>query len=104
MGVSTGNSREGSHVRAARYSPLMEETMLIASGAKTTENLYVSASYFRSLPTTGARDLVSYSRLPGSSSLQLKNMAEFWSKGIRFLADAARTQSTKAESIIKTSS
>lgn len=95
-------ARRGLSTRIARYSPLMEETMLLASGAGATENLYVSASYFRSLRTTEAMDLVSaYTRLHGPSAPPLNNMAESCYEGIRFLADAvARTRSTKAERIL----
>lgn len=95
-------ARRGLSARLARYSPLMEETMLLASGARATENLYVSASYFRSLRTTEAMDLVSaYTRLHGTSAPPLNNMAESCYEGIRFLADAVvHTHSTKAERII----
>ncbi|GAC1368369.1 MAG: substrate-binding domain-containing protein [Pseudarthrobacter sp.] len=95
-------SKRGLSARIARYSPLMEETMLLASGAGATENLYVSASYFRSLQTTEAMDLVSaYTKLHGPSAPPLNNMAESCYEGIKFLADAAaRTRSTKAERIL----
>lgn len=99
-------ARRGLSARIARYSPLMEETMLLASGAGATENLYVSASYFRSLRTDEAMDLVSaYTLLHGSSAPPLNNMAESCYEGILFLAAAAtRTRSTKAERIIQNTS
>lgn len=95
-------SRRGLSGRIARYSPLMEETMLLASGAGATENLYVSASYFRSLRTTEAMDLVSaYTKLHGPSAPPLNNMAESCYEGIKFLAAAAaRARSTQADRII----
>lgn len=83
-------ARRGLASRLARYSPLMEETMLLASGAQATENLFVSASYFRSLATPGAMDLVSaYTRMHGPSAPPLNNMAESCYEGIRFLSDTA---------------
>lgn len=44
--------------RLLRFSPLMEENMLLASGANATGNLYVSAAYFRSMVTADAMDLL----------------------------------------------
>jgi ABC-type branched-subunit amino acid transport system substrate-binding protein len=83
--------RRGLDERLVRYSPLMEENMLLASGARATGNLYVSASYFRSLATADSLDLVSaYTRLHGPSAPPLNNMAESCYEGIRFLAHAAR--------------
>lgn len=79
--------------------------MLLASGSGATGNLFVSASYFRSLATSDAMDLVSaYTRLHGPSAPPLNNMAESCYEGIRFLADAAtRAQSTSPDSLISSS-
>jgi urea transport system substrate-binding protein len=41
----------GLQERIVRFSPLMEENVLLASGPDATKDLYVAASYFRSLTT-----------------------------------------------------
>lgn len=83
-------ARRGLDEKLVRYSPLMEENMLLASGAQATSSLFVSASYFRSLTTADSLDLVgAYTRLHGASAPPLNNMAESCYEGIRFLAAAA---------------
>ncbi|NNG19889.1 substrate-binding domain-containing protein [Naumannella sp. ID2617S] len=70
----------------ARFSPLMEETMLLASGPDATDNLYAAAGYFTSLMTGGAMDLMgSYVRRYGAQAPRLNNMAEACHEGILFL-------------------
>src|SRR5699024_11992835 len=41
-----------------RYSPLMDENMLLASGVEATKNLYCSASYFCSFTRHEADDFL----------------------------------------------
>lgn len=80
----------GLHERIIRFSPLMEENMLLASGAAATRNLFVSAAYFRSLATADALDLVGrYSGLHGPAAPPLNNMAESCYEGMHTLAQLA---------------
>lgn len=85
------------HERITRFSPLMEETMLLASGADATENLYVAAGYFNSLATAGAMDLMSaYVGRYGPDAPPLNNMAESCHEGmlvLRALYEAAGSRS-----------
>jgi ABC-type branched-subunit amino acid transport system substrate-binding protein len=76
-------ARAGGHDRMARFSPLMEENMLLASGAGSTENLYVAAAYFSSLATAGAMDLMgSYVARYGVDAPPLNAMAESCYEGL----------------------
>ena len=79
---------EGAHKQMLRLSPLMEENMLLASGVEATSNLYVSAGYFRSLPTAGSLDLVGdYTGMFGANAPPLNNQAESCYEGITVLAN-----------------
>lgn len=70
-----------------RFTGLMEENMLLASGGAATHDLYVAAGYFRSLPTAGSLDLVGeYARMFGPDAPPLNNQAESCYEGIRILA------------------
>lgn len=74
-----------------RFSPLMEENMLLASGAESTRNLFVSASYFRSLATTSALDLsADYVAQHGPDAPPLNNAAESCYEGLMTLVALAR--------------
>lgn len=78
----------GLHERLLRLSPLMEENMLLASGAGATGNLYASAGYFRSLTTAGSLDLVGrYADRFGPDAPPLNNQAESCYEGITLLAE-----------------
>ncbi|WP_197376729.1 substrate-binding domain-containing protein [Mycolicibacterium baixiangningiae] len=85
----------GGHDRMARFSPLMEENMLLASGAGSTENLYVAAAYFNSLATAGAMDLMGrYVASYGADAPPLNAMAESCYEGLltlEALFERART-------------
>ncbi|EOD64493.1 Transcriptional regulator [Amycolatopsis vancoresmycina DSM 44592] len=84
-------ARRGLHERVLRYSPLMEENMLLASGAAATRNLFVSAAYFRSLAGADALDLVGrYTGLHGSTAPALNNAAESCYEGLHTLAHLMR--------------
>lgn len=79
---------KGAHEHMLRFSPLMEENMLLASGVGATSNLYVSAGYFRSLPTAGSLDLVGdYTNMFGADAPPLNNQAESCYEGIMVLAN-----------------
>lgn len=84
-------SERGLHQRMVRYSPLMEETMVLASGHEATENLFVSAGFFRDLVTAGSFDLQSrYAALHGETAPPLNNVAESCYEGVYTLAHLAR--------------
>jgi urea transport system substrate-binding protein len=51
-------ARRGLHEHTVRLSTLMEENMLMGSGAGATENLFSTGGWFRSLATDDALDLV----------------------------------------------
>ncbi|MDP5185353.1 substrate-binding domain-containing protein [Blastococcus sp. BMG 814] len=74
-----------------RFSPLMEENMLMASGADATGNLFVCASYFRSLATSSALDLgADYVAQHGPDAPPLNNAAESCYEGLMTLAALAQ--------------
>lgn len=81
----------GLDTTVTRYSPLMEENMLLASGAGATDNLFVSASFFRSLASRESLDFVGrYVEAHGPVAPALNNMAESCYQGIQTLAELAR--------------
>lgn len=86
----------GLHERVRRLSPLMEENMLLGSGAGATAELYVAAAYFRSLATDSALELTgAYTRTHGVDAPALNNMAESCFEGLMALAGLLnRAQST----------
>ena len=47
-------AERGMHHQALRLSPLMDENMLLAAGAAASEQSFVGAAYFSSLPTRGS--------------------------------------------------
>ncbi|SFE81533.1 substrate-binding domain-containing protein [Blastococcus tunisiensis] len=74
-----------------RFTPLMEENMLMASGADATEDLFVCASYFRSLATASALDLgADYVAQHGPDAPPLNNAAESCYEGLMTLAALAQ--------------
>jgi ABC-type branched-subunit amino acid transport system substrate-binding protein len=84
-------ARRGLSGRLVRFSPLMEENMLLASGADATANLYVASSYFRSMATAGAMDLLgNYLHVHGRGAPALSSAAESCYEGLHTLASLAR--------------
>lgn len=78
-----------------RFTPLMEENMLLGSGAGTTEDLFVAAAYFRSLATASALDLSgAYARMHGPDAPPLNDMAESCYEGLRTLDALLRRAGT----------
>ncbi|SDN06389.1 ABC-type branched-chain amino acid transport system, substrate-binding protein [Geodermatophilus siccatus] len=74
-----------------RFTPLMEENMLLASGAEATRNLFVCASYFRSLATPSALEFCGdYVDQHGPDAPPLNNAAESCCEGLMALAALAR--------------
>ncbi|WNV73820.1 substrate-binding domain-containing protein [Geodermatophilus sp. DSM 44513] len=78
-----------------RFTPLMEENMLLASGAEATGNLFVCAAWFRSLATPSALDLTgAYADQHGPDAPPLNNAAESCYEGLLALAALARRAGT----------
>ncbi|GII64116.1 hypothetical protein Skr01_42010 [Sphaerisporangium krabiense] len=96
-------ARRGLHERMVRFAPLMEENMLLASGAAATGNLFVAAGYFKSLATADALDLMSaYVRRFGSGAPPLNNAAESCYEGIMTLAALSeRARSAEVGDIVR---
>ena len=80
-------ARRGLADRVVRFSPLMEENMLLASGPAATKNLYVAAAYFRSLVGADSMDLLTgYVEMHGPHAPALNNAAESCYEGMNTLA------------------
>ncbi|MCV7278313.1 substrate-binding domain-containing protein [Mycolicibacterium flavescens] len=76
-------ARRGGHQQMARFSPLMEENMLLASGYEATQEMYVAAAYFSSLATAEAMDLMNrYVASYGADAPPLNAMAESCFEGL----------------------
>ncbi|MCH8559239.1 MULTISPECIES: substrate-binding domain-containing protein [unclassified Nesterenkonia] len=91
-------AERGLHTKMVRFSPLMEENMVMASGPDTTEDLYVSAGFFRTLITAGSFDLqAQYAAFHGAGAPPLNNVAESCYEGMHTLANLTRiARSTQA--------
>ena len=77
--------------RMVRLSSLMGESVLLASGAGATRNLFSSAAYFRSLATPDALDFGrDYVGHHGPDAPPLNNAAESCYEGLMTLAWLAR--------------
>lgn len=73
--------------QCVRLSPLMEENMLLASGADTTRQLFAAAGYFEALPTAGSMDFNGrYSRRFGPDAPMLNSLGESCYEGVWLLA------------------
>jgi urea transport system substrate-binding protein len=80
-------ARRGLHETMLRFSPLMEENMLMASGAAATRGLVVAAGYFRSLIDANALDLLGrYTALHGPVAPAIGNAAESCYEGAQLLS------------------
>lgn len=76
-------SDAGLHERILRFSPLMEENMLLATGIGGTENLFSAGAYFRSLATGDAIGLIDrYVSLHGQWAPALNGPAESCYEGL----------------------
>jgi urea transport system substrate-binding protein len=83
-------AEEGLQESLVRFTPLMEENTLLASGAQATRNLFVCASYFRSLATPSAMEFGgAYVDQHGPDAPPLNNAAESCYEGLMALAALA---------------
>ncbi len=80
-------AKAGLDQRLVRFTPFMDENMVLASGAAATGNLFVSASYFRSLVGANSMDLTSrYYALHGPGAPPISTVSESCYEGGLLLA------------------
>jgi urea transport system substrate-binding protein len=71
-----------------RFSPLMDENMLLASGADDTRGLFAAAGYFESLATGDSLDFGGrYHRRFGPTAPVLNSLGESCYEGVRLLTE-----------------
>lgn len=76
--------------RCLRFSPLMEENMLLGSGATATRGLYAAAGFFDTLPTGDNLDFHQlYVRRFGPAAPALGSLGESCYEGVQLLAALA---------------
>jgi urea transport system substrate-binding protein len=87
----------GLDASCVRFSPLMEENMLLATGAANAVGLYASAGYFESLPTADSLDFSRrYVDRFGVHAPALNSLGESCYEGIMLLARLAERAGTLA--------
>jgi len=78
-----------------RFSPLMDETMLLASGDDATRGLFAAASFFRSMGGANAMDLVGqYHRMHGPTAPPMSGIAESCYEGLHLLSQLIHRSGT----------
>ncbi|WP_232839857.1 substrate-binding domain-containing protein [Nocardia aurea] len=83
-------ARCGLHEKLVRFSVMLEENMLMASGLAATRNLFTAAAYFRSLANADTMDLLGrYVGLHGPTAPALNVAAESCYEGLKTLAQLA---------------
>jgi urea transport system substrate-binding protein len=84
-------AKAGLHDRCRRLSTLMEENMLLASGAGSTKGLAATAAYFETLTTPESLDFgLRYTQRFGPDAPTLNSLGESCYEGILMLAALAR--------------
>lgn len=84
-------AKAGLDEHCVRFSPLMEENMLLASGARSTRGLYAAAGYFDMLPTADNLDFHKlYVDRFGPKAPTLNSMGESCFEGILLFAALAQ--------------
>lgn len=74
-----------------RLSPLIDENMLLATGAGNTRNLWAAAGYFEGLPTAASLDFNGrFTRRFGAHAPVLNSIGESCFEGLSLLADLVR--------------
>lgn len=87
VGFNRSFAARGLHERALRLSTLMDETMLLASGADATVGLLASAGYFETLATAESLGFgAAYARRFGVQAPPVGSPGESCYEGIRLLA------------------
>lgn len=88
-------AEDGSFVR---FSPLMEESMLLASGAEATRGLFVASSYFSSMVSAASMELLGrYTELHGQSAPPPGSVAESCYEGAQLLSQLTRRSESLTE-------
>jgi ABC-type branched-subunit amino acid transport system substrate-binding protein len=83
-------AKAGLDEHCLRFSPLMDENMLLASGARSTRDLYAAAGYFDTLPTADNLDFHKlYLDRFGPTAPTLNSMGESCYEGILLFAALA---------------
>jgi ABC-type branched-subunit amino acid transport system substrate-binding protein len=89
--------RAGLDQHLVRFTPFMDENMVIASGAAATSNLFVSASYFRSLVDANSMDLTNrYNALHGLGAPPISVVSESCYEGGYMLANLIKRAGSAA--------
>jgi urea transport system substrate-binding protein len=84
-------AKAGLHDRCRRLSTLMDENMLLASGADSTRGICATAAYFESLTTPESLDFgLRYMKRFGPDAPTLNSLGESCYEGILMLAALAR--------------
>src|SRR5690606_33129912 len=74
-----------------RFSPLMDENMLLATGPEGTRGVYAAAGFFGSLATADGLDFIGrYHRRHGPDAPALNGLGESCYEGVRLLAELVR--------------
>lgn len=77
--------------RCVRLSPLMEENMLLSTGAENTERIYTAAGYFESLATAESLEFgARFARRFGVTAPVLNSLGESCYEGVQLLAELVR--------------
>jgi urea transport system substrate-binding protein len=80
-----------------RFSSLIEENVLLASGAESTRGLMTSAGYFEDLATSAGLDFAAtYFRRFGDDAPVLNSLGESCYEGVRLLAELMRRAGSSA--------
>jgi urea transport system substrate-binding protein len=75
-----------------RFSPLMEENMLLGTGADNSRRLYAAAGFFESLRTAYSLDFGGrYTRRFGVDAPMLNSLGESCYEGVKLLAELVRS-------------
>ncbi|GEL27024.1 hypothetical protein PSU4_59780 [Pseudonocardia sulfidoxydans NBRC 16205] len=83
-------SRTGMDEQMVRLSPLMDENMLMGTGAQSTHNLYSAAGFFETLATAHGLDFERrYVNLVGPSAPAVASPGESCYEGIAMFAELA---------------
>ncbi|MEU9207629.1 substrate-binding domain-containing protein [Streptomyces sp. NPDC048415] len=78
----------GLHEACVRFSPLMDETMVLGSGAAATRGLFAAAGFFETLVTADSLDFSArYHRRFGPLAPVLNSMGESCYEGVRLLVE-----------------
>ncbi|GAA2053205.1 substrate-binding domain-containing protein [Williamsia deligens] len=84
-------ARRGLSDRCVRLGPLMDENMLLATGAAATRGVYSTAGFYESLVTAPCLDLGGrYARRFGTTAPPLTSPGESCFEGVQLLAELAR--------------